>query len=226
MIDEDGWEWIVPGKDEIHRYKCWFRYLQHSNRKAWLPFVYEDFGDVCQTDFETWWATHDILFKRPKQFVIDDIKTQKKFLLYESDGSLESGDIAAIAVHLYWPKLRIKKEFDKWLKKNHHTKKGTRPFDDMANEYQLHREPDTYMLNMALDTYLAVNKDKENPANKSRSNSEILLAVRRIKKPKNGKALTQLNIETHERTVNRLIRIAEEVLANVVFGKFPVYKVS
>jgi hypothetical protein len=219
-------EWTLPSAENIDRYRCWFRYLQHSNKDTWAAFVTHDFGDVYNTDFETWWPTHNHLFRRLKPFVIDDIPNLNKFSMYEGDGSLESGDIAVVAVHLYWPKKMIKQYFDEWLNAIHKTKRGAPPFEDNADEYHLHREPDIYMLNMALDTYLAVKKDNESQSTKKRSKTDILLEVGYIKKPKNDKPWSKTNLETHERTVNRFLHIAGEVLANVVIGKFPVYKVS
>lgn len=244
--EEELW-WAEHGRahtdEEMAWYRLWFEFLKlkQDDRAKWSESVANDFGDVS-IEFEQWWPDHSYLFKQLKHFTIEEVITDEDFHVYKDDGSMpdEPGAII-LAVNLYEPKAALRAAFEEVLSKHHKGSAGRPKFDDWGDVYAFAARPDTDMLNKILAVYRAYTANQQMPEIERMKLWQIEESVSE-KTPlivKSGKAAEYIwkikdvdasIIESRRRsqltTVRKYLNYAEEILENVVVGKFPIYTVG
>lgn len=242
--EEEIW-WRMHGRphtmEEMEWYKLWYEFLQLSDKDKWSAEVREDFGDVSG-EFEQWWPSHHYLFRQLSRFTIEEVITDNDFQVYKDDGSMpgEPG-VIVLAVHLLESKAALRAAFEEILRKYHKGKAGRPEFDDWGDVYAFKSRPDSEMLKKILAVYRLHNAEQQKPRNKRMTLWEIEEEVSKTTPliDKQGTKATLIwkkgpEYESHEEsrkrsqytTVKKYLGYADEILANVVVGKFPVYTVS
>jgi hypothetical protein len=245
-FDEDLW-WAQNGRphtdEEMKWYRLWFEFLQlrQDDRVKWSEEVANDFGDVSGK-FEDWWPEHSYLFRQMKHFTVKELVTDEDFQVYKDDGSMPDDPGAIIlAVHLYEPKAALRAAFEEVLSKHHKGSAGRPKFDDWGDVYAFAARPDTDMLEKIIEVYRVYADDQKKPENERMKLWQIEEKVSEktplIDKTSEKRTYNWIDehggatvIESRRRsqltTVKKYLNYAEEILENVVVGKFPVYSVS
>jgi len=244
--EEELW-WAQHGRahtdEEMAWYRLWFEFLKlrGGDRAKWSAEVAQDFGDVSG-EFDQWWPDHRHLFRQLKHFTIEEVITDEDFQVYKDDGSMpdEPGAII-LAVNLYEPKAALRAAFEEILSKHHKGSAGRPKFDDWGDVYAFAARPDTDMLNKILAVYRLYSEDQKRPEKERMTLWQIEEKVSEktplidktsekrtfIWKDEPGDPmLTEQRRRSQLTTVKKYLNYAEEILDNVVIGKFPVYTVS
>lgn len=234
----DEW-WERYGREntveEMEAYKLWFEFLKLSDKNKWTTEVIETFEDVSGS-FEEWWPAHSYLFRKMADLRVKELITDEDFQTVKDNPSCdEYPGIMGISIPLWLPKDDLLKQIKTLISKYHKTKIGRPEFDGVADVCKLDRKPDNSLLNKALIIYKmhTINQAKaiadqldyweiEEEASKiiPIMGKESTLAKLALNDP--TKYETQRR-NSQRTTVQKYIRIAEEILANVVLGDFPVY---
>jgi acyl-CoA-binding protein len=234
--EEEGFR--VFTQEETEWYRLWFEFLKLSDRNKWSEEVEQRFGDVYSCNFEEWWPDHRYLFNKTDIFTIDVIPSED-FLhgYYGHDGKLgENPDVVGLVVHMAAKKHDLIAAFEKILSKYHLGRLTFEDFDAMGDVCDLHQKPDTDMLKKILAVYKVYAADqKEQKQNRlTLWQIEEIVSYETIQLIDKKKATlwrlkeTDPSIEESRRrsqltTVKKYLNYADEILANVVVGKFPVY---
>lgn len=246
-LEEDEIFWKEHGRahtaEEMEWYRLWFDFLKLSDRRKWSDFVADCFGDVS-CEFEEWWPDHSYLFRQLKHFLIEEIVTDQDFQLYKDDGTnAEMPEVAVIilAVHMAEPKAALRSAFEQILLKYHKGKPGRPKFDDWGDVLTLTSRPDTDMLKKILAVYRVHKKDQEKPAKERLKHWQIEELVSQTtplivksgdfaeyiwKTPDVDAHIIERRRKSQHATVKKYLNYADEILKNVVVGKFPVYTVD
>ena len=239
--EEELW-WAEHGRghtqEELEGFILWFEFLQLSDREKWSESVAEHFGDLPKT-FEEWWPDHAYLFRTFKLLTVEEIESVAGFkAVLESRPTPGDPGMLALVVSLYQTKKVLRAAFEEMLSKYHPGNVGRPEFETFGDIYQVASRPDVAMLEKILAVYKAYIQDQEKPEKERMKLWEIEEAVSE-KTPlivKTGEAAEYIwktkdvdasIIESRRRsqhtTIRNYLNYAEEILANVVVGKFPVY---
>lgn len=180
-------------------------------------------------------------FRKLKQPTIDLITSVEHYEASNDDPLSEIPGTVALFVHMWATKTELRNAFDKFLKKYHKGNPGRPEFDGMADFYNFCARPDTGMLKKTLAVYRAFN----NPENKDMSYWQIEEEASKefsiIDKTQNlslytfkwNQPLSAVSPDIIEKRRNyqctiviRYLKCAEEILDNVVEGRFPVYTIN
>jgi hypothetical protein len=234
---EEGFRRFKP--EEIEWYRLWFEFLKLSDHSKWSKEVKNGFGDIDEKlDFEAWWPDHKYLFHKLDIFTIDVIPTEDYLHGYYDgkDGKLgDSPDVVGLVVNMGAKKQDLRDAFEKILVKYHQGRLAFEDFDAVGDVYDLYQKPDIEMLRKILAVYRAY---KDNLAKPDKDRKPLWQIEEEVSKEipliDKGKAtLWKISdddpnyVESRRRsqhtTVRKYVNYAEEILANVVVGKFPVY---
>lgn len=241
--------WERPGRplteQEMRCYRLWFDFLKMSERKKWSESVASDFGDL-NCEFDEWWPKHSFLFHHLKPFTINEINSEEDFQNYTDNGPTKrEGDIVVLAVNLGESNSVLQTAFTEILLKYQIKGKAGRPpyNDELAYVRSFAARPDPDMLEKILAVYRVYETEQQKPKKERLTSSQIEETVSKsapliIKTTEKAdylwsmpaKEVTPDVIKRREKsqhtTVMRYVKYAEEILENVIVGKFPVYTVS
>lgn len=248
MLDNYWEKYGRPFTDEeVEWHRLWFEFLKLTDTQKWSEEVTKDFGDVSG-EFSEWWPKHSYLFNRLKDISIKEIKTKFDYQGCKADasGDSESPSPIILGVYLEKSKAELRSAFEEILTKYHKGSAGRPTFDGYGNLYSLHSRPDTGMLNKILAVYKVYSADQVNSKEKRMKLWEIEEEVSKTltliikEKPLDGevgptpklkwttKNPDKMTIEERRRaqhsTIRKYINYAEEILGNVIYGNFPMYK--
>jgi hypothetical protein len=226
-VDEFDGEWKEFTDDEIECYRLWFEFLKLSDKTKWTEEVLDYFGDVSRCSFEDWWPDHKYLFNKNKVY-LERITSEEHYRNCKDDGSDPNGPyVLALFVGLWETKKDLREAFEKMLTKYHKGKAGRPEFHGDGDYYNLHQHPDTEMLTKILNVYQEYLSDPEEDRRALWEIEEKCSLIDRgaavLWKIKDNEESRR---KSQHSTVRRYIDYAEEILKNVVKGKFPVYTVK
>jgi len=210
-----------PFKNSV--YYLWWEFLRRSDAykkccasggKGKSSGVYEDFGDVFETDFKTWWQFDDrgaCLFAErlpPKMMLIDALPAPAV-----------ADQVLVLQVPLGLSKRTLVAEFQKILKDHHQGKRGRRNNVNSTARYPVTGHIDTDALQKCLRVY---DMRKENPKMPLWQVCQNCKAIQRsalLSDTDTGpeKTAKKFNLTN---TASRLIKRAELVIQNVEQGIF------
>jgi hypothetical protein len=244
-LDEDEIFWREHGRahtdEEMEWFRLWFEFLKVSDRQRWSEDVSKYFGDLPDK-FEFWWPDHAYLFRTFELPVIEEIESVVEFKsVLEARPSPGDPGMLALAVSLYQTKKELRAAFEKMLSKYHPGHGGRPEFHTFGDVYQVASRPDVVMLKKILAVYRAHLSELKKPEQERMKlwqieeavSKEIPLIVKTgesaeyIWKETNVDAnLVESRRKSQHATVRKYLNHAEQILENVVIGKFPVYTVS
>lgn len=222
-------------EEEMAAYKLWYEFLKLTDKNKWTSDVKDTFEDVSGS-FEEWWPAHSYLFRKMADLRVTELITDEDFQTVKDNPSCEKyPGIMGIAVPLWLPKNELLAQVKELISKYHKTKIGRPEFDGVADVCKLERKPDIQLLNKALIIYKIHSKNQEKAISDRFEDWEIeeeasktipiidkesYLAKLHLREPSKYEKQRRKSQTT---TVQRYIHLAEEVLANVILGNFPVY---
>lgn len=226
---------------ELKAYKLWFEFLKLSDRQAWSEDIAESFGDLLG-NFEVWWTEHNYLFQKPTLPKIDEVLTDQQFQSY-SDSRPSEGDsgILVLAVWMFQTKKDLRAAFEEILAKYHQGDAGRPEFDTFGEYYSFEARPDVEMMEKILAVYKVYLADQQSPEKDRMTLWQIEEEASKTKQiiDKTSKSaeynwtvkdvdsfIIEKRRKSQHTTVRKYLNYAEEILENVVIGKFPVYNVS
>lgn len=224
-------------EEEIEWYRLWFDFLKLTDRNKWSEDVEKHFGDVFICEFEDWWPDHENLFYKMDIFTIDVIPSEDYFRgYYEDDGKIgDNPDVVGLVVHMAAPKQDLREAFDKFLAKYHKGRLAFADFDGCGDVLNLCQKPDTDMLKKILAVYRLYTTDQMKPEKDQMTlwqiEEEVSKTIPLINKSKatlwrlkeNDPSIIESRRRSQLTTVRKYLNYAEEILDNIVNGKFPVY---
>lgn len=236
----DGWEetgWREFTEQEIEWCRLWFDFLDLSKRSSWSDSVANDFGDLS-CGFDRWWPEHQHLFQKIKLLVIEEIKNDAHFHSYlEAYPSPGDAGMLVLGVSLYATKKELRAAFDEILAKYHPGAAGRPEFDGCGDCYSFYARPDEVMLRKILEVYRVYSADQQKPKKDQMPLWKIEETIGLI--VKEGQSAEYIwkteDVDAHiiesrrrsqHTTIRKYLNYAEEILANVAVGKFPVYTVG
>ena len=240
--EEEVW-WRPHTDEEMEWYRLWFEFLKlkQDDRQNWLGSVAHHFGDLT-CEFEEWWPEHSYLFRQLKHFTMEEIVTDNDFQVHKDDGSMPEDPYPIIlAFNPYEPKAALRSAFEEILSKYHKGAAGRPKFDDWGDVYAFVNRPDTDMLNKIFAVYKAYSSDQIKPKKEQMAlwqiEEEVSITTPLIDKtsPKASYIWTTKDIDasiiesrrrSQHTTVSKYLKYADQILENVVVGKFPVYDQS
>lgn len=232
-------------EQEMHCYRLWFDFLKmkRSEREKWSESVASDFGDL-NCEFDEWWPNHSYLFRHLKPFIINEINSEEDFQLYTDDGAT-ARDIVVLAVNLGETKSALQSAFTEILLKYQEKRKaGRQPYnDELAYVRSFAARPDPDMLEKILAVYRLYTAEQQKPEKERLAPWQIeekvsVSTTLILKEDEKAEYLWSMPAEevtpdvikrrrkSQHTTVMRYVKYAEEILENVVVGKFPVYTMS
>lgn len=240
-MNEWGREYREFTEYEISAYKLWFEFLKLSDQQTWSGDVAEYFGDISGS-FEAWWPEHKYLFEKPTQPKIDEVLTEEQFQSY-SDSRPSEGDpgILVLAIWMYQTKKDLRAAFEEILAKYHQGDAGRPEFDTFGEYYSFESRPDVQMMEKILAVYHVYLEDQKKPEkdrmplwqieeeaskikpliDKTSESAEFIWKAQNV-----DSSILESRRRSQHTTVRKYINYANEILKNVVIGKFPVYNVS
>lgn len=238
--------WTENGRahtdEEMEWFRLWFEFLKVSDRQRWSESVTKYFEDVSG-DFESWWPDHAYLFRTFKLPTVEEIETvaQFKIIVEEYRPSPDDPGWIPLFVALHQPKAVLRAAFEDILSKYHHGNVGKPKFDTFGDFFQVESRPDVGMLKKILAVYREFSADQNKPKHERMKLWQIEEEVSKttpliIKTGKSAEYHWKIEnvdasiIESRRRsqytTVKKYLNYAEEILENVVVGKFPVYNIN
>lgn len=226
---------------EISAYKLWFEFLKLSEQQTWSEDVAEYFGNLSG-DFEAWWPEHKYLFEKPKLPKIDEVLTEEQFNSYsDARPSEDDPGVLVLAVWMYPTKKDLRAAFEEILAKYHQGDAGRPEFDTYGECYSFASRPDVQMMEKILAVYHVYLEDQKKPEkdrmplwqieeeasktkqliDKTSESAEFIWKAQNV-----DSSILESRRRSQHTTVRKYINYAEEILKNVVIGKFPVYNVS
>ena len=243
-FDEERW-WEQYGRahtqEEIDGFRLWFEYLKLSDQQDWSESVTDHFGDLPKR-FADWWPNHAYLFRTFKLITVEEIKTIEQFKgVLEARPSPDDPGMIALCVSLYATKKELREAFEEMLSKHHPGNVGRPDYETYGDIFQFAGRPNIEMLEKILAVYRTYIEDSKKPEKARMKLWEIEEAVSEktpliVKTGKSAEYIWKTTgvdasiIESRRRsqhtTVRKYLNYAEEILKNVVVGRFPVYTVS
>jgi len=244
MNDSEEVWWREFTEQEIEWYRLWFEFLKISDKTEWSNAVAHDFDidyfkdEFCS--FEEWWPDHQYLFWKIEMTAIEEITSAQHYEAAKDDGSLPEGPVVvAIFLHMWVTKTELRAAFEEILKKYHKGKSGRPEFQGDGDCYNLYARPDTDMLKKILAVYKA-NKNPENIGmslwqieEEASKETPVIdktskFATYLWKQPQSDLSLDIIEARKNVQciTVSRYLKCAEDILKNVVEGRFPVYEIN
>lgn len=228
-------------EDELNGFRLWYEFLKLSDKALWSSDVTHYFGDLS-LDFDEWWVNHSYLFDILNLPTIDEVITTQNFESY-SDARPSEGDsgIVVLAVWMNKTKKELREAFEQILSKYHLGVAGKPEFETYGDFFQFEVRPDAELLQKVLVVYKVYLEDQKKPEKDRMKLWEIEEEASKIKQliDKTSKSAEYIwkvedpdasQIESRRRsqhtTVRKYLNYAEEILQNVVVGKFPVYNVK
>ena len=207
----------------IEAFRMWFNYFQESEIDARAPNVAEQFGSVAGVEFEDWWPTHCHLFADIQPFDIEVLDSTADFEWFDDDP-----DIVRVAISLLESKTDLRAAFEKLLLEHHAGKDGAKPFEHLGEVFSLCARPDVPALESTLKIwrYCKANPDLE--AHEVEEKLGLLTKKGTYmhahwNQGDSPNALKQQH-KTQSDEVNKHLRRARALIANVALGSFPMLK--
>lgn len=226
-------------EQEVECFKLWYEFLKLTHRSIWSKDVKHYFGDLSSS-FEQWWPEHKYLFEQEAPFTLYEITSSEQFSMecdiYDEPDWTPS--VIGIFVNMFATKKDLRAAFEKLLTKHHQTSEGRPEYEGFAEHFNLSKNPDVIALKKILAVYQVYIADQKNPEQSQMKlwqiEEEVSKTIPLIDKKSRMATLIWTTkdvdatvIESRRRsqltTVKKYLNYAEEILANVVNGKFPVY---
>ena len=223
---------------ESSPYYWWWQYLRRNKRYlgccdrggiGQLSWLYEDFGDVRDDDFKSWWYGDSNRGARLFAEQRSDITVKQLADPNEWIDDFEAQNVAVLAVNLNLESNRaIKKQFDRWLKQKNSRSRGKPAIKGRSNaRYPLSRNYSTSALKKNLAVYDAI-KDAEQ-AHKHYGEAkkpmwqigfelQLVPLFRHFKKKEDVDADARIQLS---KAASRYNKIAQEIIARTSKGIFP-----
>lgn len=244
-LEEDELFWKEHGRaltaEEMEWYRLWFDFLNESDRQKWTESVAKYFGDLS-VGFSAWWPDHEYLFRTFKLMTVEEIKTVAQFeTILEARPSPGDPGMLPLVVSLYQTKKELRAAFEEILSEFHPGNVGKPQFETYGDVFQVASRPDIDMLKKILAVYRVYSTDQKKPKHERMKLWQIEEEVSKTTPliVKSGKSAEYIWKEKHadasiiesrrrsqHTTVRKYLNYAEEILENVVQGKFPVYSAS
>ena len=241
-MTEDLNLWREFTQYEERAVELWYEFLKLSDPILWSGDVAHNFGDLSGS-FEEWWPSHKHLFRELKKHSIDEVLTESDFEFFSSfRPSPKDPGCMVFGIWMDRTKGELRLAFEDLLTKYHKGNLGRQKFHSVGDYYSFEFRPDNVMLNKILAVYKIYSTDQKTPKKDrmplwkieevvSKSTPLILKAGDKAeylwtRTDKSSKELEVLRKKSQHNTVRKYINYAEEILKNVVIGKFPVYNVS
>lgn len=226
---------------EIEAFSYWFRFLQLTEKSSWSDNVTHDFGDL-NVSFDEWWNDHNYLFEIVRFRTIDIVNSIDDFKAVPiTPPSKDDPGVIVLAVWMNQTKKDLRKAFNTILA-NHHQSSSGKPIPETIGEfYQLAVMPDLKFLNKVLEVYKCYTRDKMLPHDWQMTlwqieeevsktiplidkTSEYAESNWKVKNPTSD--ILEARRKSQCNTVQKYLDYADSILANVVNGKFPIYKLQ
>lgn len=249
--EEDDDYWKRNGRphteDEVGWYRLWFEFLNLSDRDQWTAEVTAFFGDVSG-DFDGWWADHKHFFRVEKEPTVEEITTDEEYEMWKIGAidkeNLDLSGSIIVAVPLYTSKAALRTSFEELLTKYHAGAAGRPSFvSDQGNLFNFYDRPDANVLNKILAVYKVYIDDLSKPKqdrmklwqieeeasktveliDKTSPKADYIWKVDEIVTNNEVTNTSELRRRSQSTTVRKYINYGEELLKNVVLGRFPVY---
>ena len=206
-------------------YYWWFEYLRRneaykktclSKGRGKLGNTYDDFGDVFEVDFKTWWQTDQrgaVLFSEPI------VKDTLEVINLSDIPLITNKDIIYIKVPLNLSKRFLKAKFHRLLKKLHEGRRGIRQARQSKAKYIVIGQPNIEALKKTLNVY---DYRLENPHLKLWEigrDLRLSLADNPLRTDSSKIAYDKRN--RLSATVSRYLRKAKRMIENTSNGRFP-----
>ena len=228
-------------KDELNGFRLWFEFLKLSDKTLWSNDVIRYFGDL-PLNFEDWWQEHSYLFDILELRTIDEVVDRSDFEAYlEARPSEGDSGIVVLAVWMNKSKRELREAFEEILSKYHLGRAGKQEFETYGEFFQFSARPDVKMLEKILAVYKVYLVDQKKPKkdrmklwqieeevskttpliDKTSESAEYIWTVRDV-----DSTIIERRKGSQHTTIKKYINYAEQILQNVVVGKFPVYNVK
>ncbi len=211
-----------PFKNSV--YYFWWEFLRRNEdyKKCCLKggtgklsSLFQDFGDVFNTDFKTWWNTDNrgvSLFAEellPEFGLVSDLENLDR-----------NADILYLQVPLSLPKRYLSNEFQKILKKYHQGKKGIRTNKSSTAKYPITGHVDIPALEKCLRVYDYYTMNRNKTLWEIGNECKVVMPSGLIQDPNNdlnfyAKKMVLAN------TTKRLLTKAKKIIEGVSSGEFP-----
>ena len=139
-------------------YYWWWQYLRRSDAyirccdrggRGRLAALYQDFGDVREDDFRTWWLKDSRglrLFSEPRGQ--DDVR-----VLQQTDQVCDPSEALTISLPLYLPRRYLERNLKRILKESHPGKRGVQLAKQSRARYKVRGQPNTKAMARGLLVY-------------------------------------------------------------------------
>lgn len=204
-------------------YYLWFEFLKRSDPKDWSKKVRDDFGDILNVEFMDWWEEKGryLFYTRPEIAVLGVSSAES------AQEAIKNGWLV-VRIDKRLPKQLIMEQLKRYIDNRVDSKVGSRKFKaEKGADYIVASKVDTNALINTLAVYDLAQKEP------SLLRWKIEERLRLIDKTTNkAGALWKMGNTPKElaakkkvqtATVSRYLRQANELIANVAKGKFPVH---
>jgi hypothetical protein len=208
-------------------YYWWWAYLRKNERykscckrggKGRLAKLYEDFGDVFNVDFKTWWETDgrgERLFAEPLAPVrLEELRTEDE---WQEDWTRES--VMVVVVPLSEPKRRLKRWFNNLLLRRHKGRPGIPTIQDSKALYPVHTKFSTQALEQMLMVYEL--RQEEPDLTLAALGEKLRLVATAMPKEYDQPYELAAKRNTMAATVSRYLKKAAAIIENTANGDFP-----
>ena len=180
-----------------------------------LSSLYQDFGDVFNTDFKTWWNNDSRGVSLFAEELLPDFG-----LISDMEDFVNNSNILYIQVPLALPKRYLSNEFQKILRKFHQGKKGVRTNKSSTAKYPITGHVDIPALDKCLRVYDYYTLNPKKTLWEIGNDCKVVMPAGLIKDPENdlnffAKKMVLAN------TTKRLLTKAEKIIEGVGNGVFP-----
>jgi hypothetical protein len=210
--------------DSVYFY--WWEFLRRSDEykkccksggKGRLGKLYEDFGDIFNVDFKTWWKEED----RGARLFAEQLTPEFK-VVTSIDNEHTHPDVMHLQVPMSLPKRALARKFQEFMNQHHSGRAGKRNNASSTARYPVVGHVDWN----ALDNCLRVYDMKMN--NKDMKHWQVAekciagtgkMSIKDDDYGKKGEVSAKRNILAN--ISNRYIKRANKLIDNVINGKFP-----
>ena len=205
-------------------YYWWWQYLRRSDAyirccerggKGRLAALYQDFGDVREDDFRTWWLKDSRglrLFSEPRGQ--DDVR-----VLQPIDQVCDPQETLTISLPLYLPRRYLERNLKRILKETHPGKRGVQLARQSRARYKVRGQPNTKAMERGLLVY---DRWRESGGPLWRIGNE-LPGIHRAQKisPRHLRSDVLLRKRSLAATVSRYLTRVRRTIKNAERGVFP-----
>ncbi len=206
-------------------YYWWWQYLRRNpdylhtcnqDGKGKCAKLYEDFGDVRNGDFKSWWTEGSRNIRCFAEPPTPTVQSVKEGIIAE----IVSSDVLVLSVPLNLPLKHLATEFRKIVSKHHTGKRGIRASSKSQARYPVSGKVDLAFLEDALRVWDARQAEPTKPLWKIAQDLQIVPSKHWVREEDSTRvAAAKKNVMAA--TTSRLLKKAVAIIENVGTGRFP-----